>query len=188
VSVIGATPEKMPSDASWADSLMTIVTACRAEGLPVEPIDNKIREGRAKNRTDEEIYAAVKIRHNHLIRLRTANPAMVPSTLTKQLYLLEESTQAETKVAQQNTSRQTPAISSTAGKHSAAGSVTVPAAESKHLPKHGSSPRDDSNRIEKIAAKSDRTMDKAAARAEKRMETIERKLQKRAEKGHSGDR
>lgn len=73
-----------------ADSLIAIITDAGNSGLPVMPLENKVREGLAKKRPGPELLAAVNARSELLARIRMENGGTLPEEYIKLLFALEK--------------------------------------------------------------------------------------------------
>lgn len=73
-----------------ADSLASIITGAGNSGLPVMPLENKVKEGLAKKRSGPELLVAVCARRDLLARIREENRGRLPDDYVKQLFALEK--------------------------------------------------------------------------------------------------
>lgn len=73
-----------------ADSLIAIIADAGHRGLPVMPLENKVREGLAKKRSGPELLAAVNVRSGLLARIRMDNGGTLPEEYMKLLFALEK--------------------------------------------------------------------------------------------------
>ncbi len=175
----------------WEDSLAMLLRSSREMKLPYGPLENKIREGRAKCRPTSEIYSAVKIRRNFLDQLRDRHHGTLPQGYMQRLFDLERSIQYATPLSEaqrtgriatdplpgRNTHRIAPEVERTGS------ADTLSASKGSH-PKEAVKVRKDTRRMLKAGEKANRMTEKATARAERRMENIQKRLQKKAMKRH----
>jgi hypothetical protein len=180
----------------YDDSLTQIIRSSRAMRLPCEPLENKIREGRAKNRSAVEIYRAVKTRQKFLLQIRDNQQGNFTGGYTRQLFDLERSNPPSVYIVEHRVPQPSqlhtplPALDKTASieevpKHANASfekKVTDPPTTGP-----GNAPvRKADRQITTMDKKAEKTMKKAATRAEQRMKAVEKQMQKRTMKRQAG--
>lgn len=183
-----------PARDRWTDSLANLVEQCRVSQLPPAPIENKIREGRAKNRPDAEIFAVVKIRRDNLLRIRSDNRGTMPQNYAQRLFALEQTSPATSRSQEpeqsaypetKQSSRQVPKRQSftveTTEPHDAVPADVSPVS-SPAPAQNNVIAKQIEKRIGKTDAKADRVMEKSIGKAEKRMEKMQKRVEKRAMK------
>lgn len=184
---------------TWEDSLTLIISDSRIMQLPVEPLENKIREGRAKKRPAVEIYSAVKNRQKLLLRIRDSRQGSGSQEYTRQLFDLERSDSPNVKTVKRNLdttlvskSHQPQVPSETVHRRERSSVDTSPEKKTAAPPNNdgrgnGKAKQLD-RQMDKADAKAEKAMEKAAFRAEQRMESLQKRLQKRAMKRHGSDK
>ena len=185
----------------WEDSLAQLISATRSRGLPVEALENKIREGRAKGRSTREIHSAVHRRQELLAEIREANNNTVPADYMEELFSLEQQPPA-------GKSRTTRAKAPVKPPHPVTPSrqmervILPPPTFEKEKPSE--TPRGtiaekpvtpsvkqrnrSMEKAQKRAEKTEKKLEKIEERTERRMKQIEKKVQKRAMKRHGFDK
>jgi hypothetical protein len=177
-----------PRDA-WEDSLTCILQSSKAMHLPLAQLENKIHEGRAKNRSAAEIYSVVKSRQQLLVRIRDQHQGQFPLGYTQQLFSLERSNPNREKTAAESIDTTAKKIfrtpqASVKNSLQQAQVHTDTASGKKDTYQPGTSKQGNDNerkiqrKLEKTSEKAEKTMEKAASRAEQRMNKIQRRLQK----------
>ncbi|MGA2507518.1 MAG: hypothetical protein ABSF80_08590 [Chitinispirillaceae bacterium] len=172
----------------FTDSLGIIISEARKSNLPLAPLENKIKEGKAKERSSAEILAAVKNRKLLLEQLRQSNHGSIPDGYMKQLFALERKNQPIASVIEHKTL----STGSTKQAAAAAPSQARFAAEkskdsSRTLPAYGAvkKSKDGANAILKQEQKPDKTDDleeKLEQKAQEKAEKMEKSLEKKMEK------
>ncbi|MBN1576797.1 MAG: hypothetical protein JW913_09610 [Chitinispirillaceae bacterium] len=172
------------------DSLTHILESSRAMQLPLGPLENKIREGRAKNRPASEIYSAVKTRQKFLLQIRDTRQGGFSHGYTKQLFDLEGSNPHGMNTVEHRVN--TPPVKKLPQPQAHAKGMPekeqnrIDASSGKKAASSGgrgdAAARQADRHLDKADEKAEKVMEKAAFRAEKRMEGIQKRIQKRTMK------
>jgi hypothetical protein len=177
----------------WEDSLICIIQSSRTMHLPLEPLENKIREGRAKNRSASEIYSAVKNRQKCLKLILDNQQSTFSPGYIKRLFDLERSNSHYTQPVEHpvdvtvvKKARQPPIPGKTISIKEHGCSDTLSENRIAGSPAKTGQDNDRARKMQrqrgKADKKADRVMEKAASRAAKRMEIQQKRIQKRTMK------
>ncbi len=193
VVIINATGASAQHHDGWEDSLILIIQNSRAMQLPLEPLENKIKEGRAKKCSTAQIYSAVKNRQQLLLQIRGTQMDTFSQGYAKQLFDLERSNSPDLKTnehrvdaaaAKKSPQQKVPAKVAVIKERAPIDTLSGEKINRSHAgTAQGNGPVQKADRkMVKATQKAEKTMEKAASRAEKKMENIQKKLQKRAMK------
>ena len=88
--ISGITAATGQTNDPWADSLSNVMQSARKNNLPVEALENKIREGRAKGRSSKEIFTVIQKRKTVLSEIAREHNGTVPTNYQRELYTREQ--------------------------------------------------------------------------------------------------
>lgn len=179
---IGITTASTQTADAWEDSLRIIIRTARKNGLPVEALENKIKEGHAKGRSAKEIHSVVRKRETMLSQISKEHHGTLPENYMHELFnreqaifrksprnprILEKKITPIEKVRHQKRKIGHPADTPD-------DDVTTKNKKDVAARKH----------IEKQLKKAEKTSAKAAERAMKRSKKAQKRMRKRAMKRH----
>ena len=170
VLLIGSIRANGQSD-RWQDSLARVIETSRAAGIPVEPLENKIREGRAKGRSAREILPVVVRRREMLSQIMEENNGTVPGGYMHDLFERERTVSVQV-VHDPGAEGDIPSVNSDFRK-------PVSGAKKRNITSN--SEKDASGEIENHRRKTDRLKEMQERKIEKLLEKNERKVNKRME-------
>jgi hypothetical protein len=177
--IIGITALSAQITDPWEDSLKAIIRTARKNGLPVEALENKIKEGHAKARSAKEIHSVVRTRKTVLSQISKEHHGTLPANYMHELFNREQAIAQQAPRTVQVHKRKTAPTEMVRQQTTKTGRP----AETPHddSAAQNKSKKDAAalKRIEKQVKKAERNSAKAAERALKRMEKTQKRLQKR---------
>ena len=175
----------------WEDSLTLVIETARTEGLPVAPLENKIREGRAKGRSAGEIFPVVRTRRALLRQIKAEHNGTVSGEYMHDLFERERAVSA--RMIPQSESDGTDPKMPEAGS-SVNRAVRKPASGSRNRKAALNSGDTEGHRgnadypAEMRERKVERSISRQERKAEKRMEAVKKRMRKRLEKRHGREK